>query len=250
VNVLLVEDNDLNRDVATAMLGRLGASVATAHDGQVAVEVVRDAQDRGEQFDVVLMDCQMPVLDGYAATMQIRSDPTLTGLPIVAMTANAMASDRIRALDAGMNGHLSKPVATAQLAGVVHAWASPPTTADELRAAAGLLYGFDLEAALERVPDVAALAMLTQRFADANRDVAAELRETLAGDGPSGLGSSAHKLAGTAGMLGATAVEAAARHLLGLAGAGATADDLDAPIEAVAVELRRTTQTLALLWPR
>ena len=103
--LLLVEDNDINRELAVELLESNGLSVAVAVNGQEALERL----DK-ERFDGVLMDCQMPVMDGYAATRALRSQRRFRDLPILAMTANAMAGDRERVLEAGMNDHIPKPI--------------------------------------------------------------------------------------------------------------------------------------------
>jgi CheY-like chemotaxis protein len=106
MRLLVVEDNKINQMVAKGLLGQEGAEVTLADNGQLGVAAVEDAQT---PFDVVLMDVQMPVMDGYAATRVIRQELGLTALPIIAMTANAMASDRAACLEAGMNDHVGKP---------------------------------------------------------------------------------------------------------------------------------------------
>jgi signal transduction histidine kinase/ActR/RegA family two-component response regulator len=116
--VLLAEDYPANQKIAVWMLGRLGLEVVVANDGAEALA----ALDR-ERFDLVLMDCQMPTMDGYAATGVIRADPAKYGrLPIVAMTAAALASDRDRCLASGMNDYIAKPVQQDQLAAVLARW--------------------------------------------------------------------------------------------------------------------------------
>ncbi|MCF8155037.1 MAG: CHASE domain-containing protein [Rhodoferax sp.] len=106
MRLLVVEDNKINQMVAKGLLGQEGAAVTLADNGQLGVDAVAEAQT---PFDVVLMDVQMPVMDGYAATRVIRQELGLTALPIIAMTANAMASDRAACLEAGMNDHVGKP---------------------------------------------------------------------------------------------------------------------------------------------
>ena len=103
--LLLVEDNDINRELALELLQGAGARVEVAVDGSQALAVLAEAA-----FDVVLMDCQMPVMDGYEATRAIRADARWRHLPIIAMTASAMAGDRERALAAGMCDHIEKPI--------------------------------------------------------------------------------------------------------------------------------------------
>jgi CheY-like chemotaxis protein len=106
LRLLVVEDNKINQMVAKGLLTQEGAEVTLADNGQLGVAAVAEAR---ALFDVVLMDVQMPVMDGYAATRAIRQDIGLTALPIIAMTANAMASDRAACLAAGMNDHIGKP---------------------------------------------------------------------------------------------------------------------------------------------
>ncbi len=105
-HILLVEDNPVNRKVACVLLTKMGCEVDTVEDGRAAVEQVRTTH-----YDLVLMDCQMPVMDGFEATRRIRAlDGPAAAIRITAMTANAMSGDRERCLDAGMDGYLSKPV--------------------------------------------------------------------------------------------------------------------------------------------
>lgn len=112
--VLLVEDNLLNQEIAQAILQDAGFTVDTADDGDVAVERLQDSK-QGE-FDLVLMDIQMPKMDGYAATRQIRTLPSdVANVPIVAMTANAFEEDKQRAIRAGMNAHIAKPIEAGRL---------------------------------------------------------------------------------------------------------------------------------------
>jgi CheY-like chemotaxis protein len=106
LRVLVVEDNKINQMVARGLLSKEGADITMADNGQLGVQAVAAAQP---PFDAVLMDVQMPVMDGYAATRAIRQELGLTALPIIAMTANAMASDRAACLEAGMNDHVGKP---------------------------------------------------------------------------------------------------------------------------------------------
>jgi CheY-like chemotaxis protein len=117
--VLLVEDNPVNQEVAAAMLSKLGLAAVLASDGQQAVELVRD-----QQFDLVLMDCQMPVMDGYDATAAIRRLPGGSGasLPVIALTANAMIGDEQKCLDSGMNDFLAKPFTLQQLQARLARW--------------------------------------------------------------------------------------------------------------------------------
>ena len=108
--ILLVEDNELNREIATEMLCEYGFVVESAEDGLVGIDMLTTAED--DYYDLILMDVQMPRLNGYETTKKIRGmeDPKKATIPIIAMTANAFEEDRKNALAAGMNGHLSKPI--------------------------------------------------------------------------------------------------------------------------------------------
>jgi CheY-like chemotaxis protein len=108
--ILLVEDNDLNREIARMILTNEGFMIEEATDGHKAVEKVREATPG--YYDLVLMDIQMPIMDGYEATKEIRrlSNRLLANVPIVAMTANAFEEEKRQALSVGMNGHISKPI--------------------------------------------------------------------------------------------------------------------------------------------
>ena len=119
-HILLVEDNELNREIAQEILREYGFRVDPAENGAVAVEKVSTAAPGS--YDLVLMDVQMPVMDGYTATRQIRAleNPTLAGVPILAMTANAFDEDRRRAMESGMNGFLSKPIVIGDLVQELH----------------------------------------------------------------------------------------------------------------------------------
>ena len=118
--ILLVEDNELNREIAQEILREYGFRVDTAENGAVAVEKVCTAAPGS--YDLVLMDVQMPVMDGYTATRKIRAldDPAQAKIPILAMTANAFDEDRCNALESGMNGFLSKPIVISDLVQELH----------------------------------------------------------------------------------------------------------------------------------
>ena len=110
MKVLLVEDNEMNREIAEEILTENGLVVDTANDGDIAVDKVRKAP--AGTYELILMDVQMPHMNGYEATKEIRklSDPGKSSIPIIAMTANAFEEDKKNALAAGMNSHLAKPI--------------------------------------------------------------------------------------------------------------------------------------------
>jgi two-component system sensor histidine kinase/response regulator len=120
--ILLVEDNELNQQVAVGILAEGGFAIDIAQNGKIAVEKATAAQ-----YDIVLMDMQMPVMDGLEATRRIRANPALKDLPIIAMTANAMQADRELCVDAGMNDHIAKPFDPNQLFATLVKWMKPNT---------------------------------------------------------------------------------------------------------------------------
>lgn len=119
-HVLLVEDNDVNQEVATELLSQAGLNVDIAGNGKIAIEKIME-----HAYSLVLMDMQMPVMDGVTATIEIRKMPQFASLPIVAMTANVMQSDRDLCLQSGMNDHLAKPIEPDQLWSTLLRWIPP-----------------------------------------------------------------------------------------------------------------------------
>lgn len=119
--VLLVEDNPINRELVMDLLGSAGIVVGVAADGQEALDVLER-----QRFDAVLMDCLMPVMDGHAATRALRQRPGLGDLPVIALTASAMAGDRDKALAAGMNDHIAKPIDADELLATLARWVRRP----------------------------------------------------------------------------------------------------------------------------
>jgi len=119
-NILVVEDNDINQEIAIELLEQAGFCVTVANNGKEGVEKVTQSE-----FDCVLMDCQMPVMDGYEASRTIRKDNRFSSLPIIAMTANAMLGDREKCIDAGMNDHVAKPINPNDLFSALIKWIQP-----------------------------------------------------------------------------------------------------------------------------
>ncbi|HJW72612.1 MAG TPA: response regulator [Geothrix sp.] len=214
--LLLAEDNDVNREVALELLGEAGLKVDVALNGKEAVEKVAK-----QPYDGVLMDCQMPVMDGFEATRRIRSDARFQGLPILAMTANAMAGDKEKCVAAGMNDHIAKPIDVAQLFQVLAQWIKPslgggvPEPIGEPPAGSGLpeIPGLNLNEALARVGGNAKLLLkLLSRFRETQADVMARIHAAMeAGDAETAI-REAHTVKGLAGNIGdAVLVEYAKR---------------------------------------
>ena len=119
--ILLVEDNDANREMLSRRLKRRGYVVIDAADGQQAVETAQSARP-----DLILMDMSLPVMDGWEATRRIKDDPALKHIPIVGLTAHAMVGDREKALQAGCNEYATKPVDFERLVEIIHRLLSNP----------------------------------------------------------------------------------------------------------------------------
>jgi CheY-like chemotaxis protein/HPt (histidine-containing phosphotransfer) domain-containing protein len=219
--VLLVEDNDFNQQVAMELLEMVGVQVTLAGDGQAALEILH-----ARSFDAVLMDLQMPVLDGYDATRLIRSAPQFHALPIIAMTAHALVHERDRCLALGMNDYVSKPVDPDQLYAVLARWIRPEAkvadhatstpTAQEPKPGAlpSHLPGISIEdglAALNGRED-RYLKMLT-KFLQMKAGTTQEIRTTLANGDLEAAGRAAHSMISGAGTIGAMVLAAAALDL-------------------------------------
>ncbi|MBF0428019.1 MAG: PAS domain S-box protein [Magnetococcales bacterium] len=222
--VLLTEDNLVNQQVAVDLLELVGMTVEVAGNGADAVELARQ-----HRYDVILMDIQMPVMDGYDATQRIRQDLGLD-VPIIAMTANALVGDREKSLRAGMNDHVAKPIDPQHLFRTLHHWISlngvetavGETVREELADTGERLPlhlpGVDLEVALHRCAHSKVLLMrLLRRFAVDQADVIERLRTSWAQGAGADAVRLAHTLKGLAGSIGAEALRDAAHHLeLGL----------------------------------
>jgi CheY-like chemotaxis protein len=225
--ILLVEDNEINQQVAKEILEGADLIVTLADDGRQAVDLVKE-----NQYDAVLMDIQMPVMDGYTATKKIRNlKSEIRNVPIIAMTAHAMAGDEDKSLQAGMNGHVTKPIDPDQLFSTLQKWIQPAdkrtrTLKDDVsaekeavatsivRKEPGLpdsLPGFNLAEGLSRLQGNQKLyRKLLLDFGAKYTAVAAEIRKTLDKRDFEQAHSLIHNLKGLAGNLAATALQAAA----------------------------------------
>ena len=213
--VLLAEDGVINQQVAVRLLEERGHSVVVVNNGRAAVEQVAaqaSASSAEPPFDVVLMDVQMPEMDGLEATAAIRRAEAETGghVPIIAMTAHAMKGDRDRFLAAGMDGYVAKPVRPHELYAAVEG--GGPNDEDGLPAPVDV--PFEWDAALENVGgDEAMLSELAEMFFAECPKLMQQIREYIAGaDGPE-LRRAAHTLKGSAHVFGAEEVAEAAHRL-------------------------------------
>jgi PAS domain S-box-containing protein len=222
--ILLVEDNDLNQEVASELLRDAGLVVELAANGEIAVEKVRTGN-----YDLVLMDIQMPVMDGLTATSEIRKEERFQGLPVIAMTANAMQGDRERCLAAGMNDHVPKPIEPEDLWKTLLKWIElrhPPTEAREAQPPAGNvgldpaadlpadIAGLDLAAGLHHTLGKKAVYIsLLRRFVAGQKSTPAEILAALEASDWETAGRLAHTLKGVSGTIGAMIVQRLAERL-------------------------------------
>ncbi|MBT3289763.1 MAG: PAS domain S-box protein [Victivallales bacterium] len=259
MRVLLTEDNELNQEVALGMLAETGCVVNVARNGTEAVEAFEQTA-----FELVLMDIQMPQMDGYEATRRIRNAAAGSGIrpPIIAMTAGAMKEDRDKALAAGMDDHIAKPVDPDELYRVLDRWLGPgaghsrePDTSgqtatrdetweDRLRG----LDVIDVDAAL--VPfrgDAARLRAFLRKFGENQANVAEEIRAALGAGDREGAQRLAHTLKGLAGTIGEERLQGAARAVEAALRAGGDDDNTRPLVLALDQRLQGTLDSLAPL---
>ena len=270
--LLLVEDNEMNQELAIELLQNAGIEVVLANNGQEALDILK-ADDR---FDGVLMDCQMPVMDGYTATRAIRANPAWEKLPVIAMTANAMAGDRERVLEAGMWDHIAKPLDVTHMFATIAKWVRPAGAAPSAAAAAAA----PAAPAAIAAPAVKAPAAPTAAGASGlpdlpGIDIAAGLATTMnnlglyrrllgkfhssqadfvhafllaRGSGEDGAATrAAHTLKGTAGNIGARGIQAAAGALEAACHADASDEEIERLLGAVAEALAPVMAGLAAM---
>ncbi|SMF94172.1 PAS fold-containing protein [Methylomagnum ishizawai] len=256
-DILLVEDTEINREMMADILENLGMRPRVAGNGREALRAVARAVP-----EAVLMDCQMPIMDGYEATRELRKQAHLRALPIIALTAHAMANDRERCLEAGMNAYLSKPVDIPQLIRALAQWVRPRARsgvpAGVSPPAAGsvpppdlpaVLPGIDLQAGLERTGGNPPLYLrLLRKFRDSHgRDFERDCRAALDAGEFGTARRLAHSLKGVAKSLGAEPLgELAARLETALADNGPTAT-MEADLRALCEELGGVARGLAVL---
>jgi signal transduction histidine kinase/CheY-like chemotaxis protein len=217
--VLLVEDNEINQELALDLLSEVGVSVDVAGNGKVALELLET-----NTYDGVLMDVQMPVMDGYAATRAIRDQKKFRELPVLAMTANALAGDRERALEAGMNDHIAKPVNVRDMLTTMAKWitpatpgtgvATPESSGEPAAPEPPSIEGLDVDIGLRSARGNHRLyARLLDMFHEGQRDFAGRFRSHERAGEPEAMLRMAHTLKSVAGSIGALEVQEAAKAL-------------------------------------
>ncbi|NHZ84062.1 response regulator [Massilia sp. CCM 8695] len=251
VRVLLAEDNEINQEIALAMLEDSDYQVSIAANGREALTMLATGV-----YDLVLMDCQMPVMDGFEATRQLRhheADSGASALPVIALTANAISGDRKRCLDAGMNDYLSKPFARAQLLACLARWcpgagrggAEPDPAV--VAPAQGLLDQRVLATlrGMQRPGRPDLLGRIVDLFGRDAPRFAADMRSAIAVDDAEALRLAAHTLKSSCANIGASALAERCRVIEKLASEGAAASvapslaGFESDIEAVIAELAR-----------
>jgi two-component system sensor histidine kinase/response regulator len=247
LRVLLVEDNDINQQIAVELLEGVGATVDVANNGREAVDTLSGGPIP-PPYDVVLMDLQMPVMDGHQATSKIRSDPRFTALPIYAMTAHATLEERNFCLANGMNGHIAKPLDPALLFDTlskiprqIPEAVTPGTGAAEEAAAPPDVLpvdGLDSADGLHRVGGNSRLYVkLLRQFASQQANAIGEIRAALAANDAESAVRLAHTLKGVAGNLGARDVQDGAAAVETLLRGTSPADATDAALARLAAVL-------------
>jgi PAS domain S-box-containing protein len=243
-HLLLVEDNAFNQELAVDLLGNAGVIVTVAGNGKEALELLAE-----NRFDGVLMDCQMPVMDGYATTLAIRQKAEFADLPVIAMTANAMVGDREKALAVGMNDHVAKPIDVDELFCTLARWVHPvpgglrpaaaPAISDpDSEMMTGTYPGIDTTAGRHHTKgDDALYRHLLEMFLVAERDFVAQFRAANASDDPIVAARLAHDLKSLAATIGAHAVQTTAASLEQACKERAAKALIDALLEAAAREL-------------
>ena len=282
--ILLVEDNEINQQVASEILEGAGLNVTIAQNGQEAVDAVQAAR-----YDAVLMDIQMPVLDGYTATKRIRNwelrMPKESGqdsdlkfeidqVPIIAMTAHAMAGDEEKSLQAGMNGHVAKPIEPDKLFAMLRKWIKPgdkredtspgdisPEPVGEVQPEMTLedlpesLSGFNLAAGLKRLMGNQRLyRKLLLNFGSKYSEVAGEIRAALVDEDFKQAHSLVHNLKGLAGNLAANDLQAATieieKLMKGEPGLSFPSEPLSQKLSALEATLSTALKAVQTLEPR
>lgn len=252
--VLVVDDSAINREVAMRILERTGATVLLAEDGQQALD--RLAENTAPRPDIVLMDVQMPVMDGIEATRRIRQQPHLAHLPVVALTAGAFKSQQDAAWSAGMNGFISKPFDVSQAITLIRrltgrepgpAPVAAPALPRQAAAAAQQWPGIDVAQGLQIWTDVQAYHRFLERFVREYRDAARQIGRQLAAGEQRDAAALAHRLRGAAAHMAlpeTTALAAEAERLL------AEGQDATATLEQLEQALQTAADSIGQLLAR
>ncbi len=218
--ILLAEDNEINQEIVEELLVNNGLEVVVVNNGQEALEILTR-----ENFDGVLMDCHMPVMDGGTATKKIREQPQHQALPIIAITANVMVGDKQNILEVGMNDHIAKPINVDTMFETMAKWITPSKPNVDIKKSLKkeftemsqefpALPGIDTKAGLAVTQGNQQLfSKLLRRFRDSMQDFEQQFRSAQADDDPEAATRLAHSLKGVAGNVGAKDVQKMAQLL-------------------------------------
>ncbi len=218
--VLLVEDNEINQELAIELLEMAGISVVLADNGQVALEIIKHEPF----FDAILMDCQMPVMDGYEATREIRKIPRFEKTPIIAMTASAMVSDQQKVIECGMNDHIAKPLNVHKMFRTLAKWVAPKAMLPnsnkiqkpplEIETDLPLLNGINTQIGLNNIlGNKQSYFRILRKMAKSNADFADKLQNATKQKDWETAGRLAHTLKGLAATIGAEQLQKNAAEL-------------------------------------
>jgi signal transduction histidine kinase/CheY-like chemotaxis protein len=246
--ILLVEDNELNQQVATELLTDAGFNIDLAENGEIAIQKVQKSS-----YDVVLMDMQMPVMDGLTATREIRKLPMFAKLPILAMTANVMSSDREKIVEAGMDDYISKPIDPDALFATLLKWIPPKHEPNLVSAADTRMHqedsvndplmkieGLDVKAGMKRVLNKrSSYENILRRFAAGQSEIASEIRDHLAAEDRESAVRTAHTLKGLAGTIGADLLQQRAASIESALKSNKTLNDISPELLDLQQELNR-----------
>ncbi|MBF0280802.1 MAG: transporter substrate-binding domain-containing protein [SAR324 cluster bacterium] len=258
--ILLVEDNEINQELAMELLSNNGLISKLAENGQVALDILEQ-----ETFDGVLMDCQMPIMDGYTASRKIREQEKFKNLPVIAMTANVMAGDREKVIDAGMNDHIGKPINVDEMFSVMAKWIVPSklmdetietktevekTNSEDTKAEEGFppLAGIDIKKGFATTQNNHKLyRKLLIKFRDNQRDFQSNFHKAQQDSDPQAATRCAHTLKGVAGSIGAIGVYDSAQELESALNAGETDEKIEGLLTKVVLALEPVIMGLEAL---
>ena len=247
-HLLLVEDNEINQELAVELLEAAGLTITVAGDGQQALDILQT-----QEFDGVLMDCQMPIMDGYEATREIRKQEQYTDLPVIAMTANAMAGDKEKVIAAGMNDHIAKPIDESAMFITLAEWIDIPEerrviqditeVKEDTAVVIPELDGIDTAKGIKQLGGNEKLYLkILTKFKVSQADTVQRIQAAINENNPGTAEREAHTLKGLAGNIGAKDLQHVARTI------EIQVKEKDSPdLDALTKQLSKVMQSLQVL---